>query len=48
MIQTYNILTQLFWRLVDKNQSRFDSRKTREAAAEAGRLFNYTKRAFTW
>ncbi len=41
------ILLQLFWCLLDKNQSRFDSNKTREAAAEAGRLYNYTKRAFT-
>ncbi len=32
--------------LLDKNQSRFDRRETHEAA-EAGRLYNYTKRAFT-
>ncbi len=37
------IWLQLFWRLLDQNQSRFDS----EAAAEAGRFYNYTKRAFT-
>ncbi len=32
------IWLQLFWRLLDKNQRRFDS----EAAAEAGRFYNYT------
>ncbi len=37
------IWLQLFWRLLDQNKSRFDT----EAAAEAERLYNYTKRAFT-
>ncbi len=30
-------------RLLDQNQTRFDT----EAAAEAGRFYSYTKRAFT-
>ncbi len=37
------ILLQLFWPLLDK----ISQDLTREAAAEAGRLYNYTKRAFT-
>ncbi len=41
------ILLKLFWCLLDKNQSRFDSQKTREAPAEGGRLYNNTK-PFTW
>ncbi len=41
------IWLQLFWNLLDQNQSRFHSRDTCEAAAEAGRVYNYTKRAFT-
>ncbi len=36
-------MTAVILTLLDQNQSRFDS----EAAAEAGRLYNYTKRAFT-
>uniref|UniRef100_A0A671P998 ATCAY kinesin light chain interacting caytaxin b n=1 Tax=Sinocyclocheilus anshuiensis TaxID=1608454 RepID=A0A671P998_9TELE len=41
------MLLKLFLCLLDKNQSRFDSRKTREARAEGVCLYNYTKRAFT-
>ncbi len=41
------IWLQLFWRLLDQNQYRFDSRKTREAPAKAGRLYNYTKKTQT-
>ncbi len=37
------IWLQLFWRLLDQ----ISQDLTREAAAEAGRLYSYTKRAFT-
>ncbi len=36
-------ITAVILTLTFKNQSRFDT----EAAAEAGRFYNYTKRAFT-